>query len=68
MNIKFLLSTVLVEETINNVELHPFPDASNNKVLAAVFTLVNQESGTNESLPGYKIKVAKKCWQWQNWN
>ena len=53
---------------MNYVELHAFPDANENWVLAAWSALVTQESETNEALPEYKIKVAQKRWQWQNWN
>ena len=66
---KFSWSIALAHEITTYAELHVFPHPSKDWLFTAWSALVSlKESETNEALPGYKIKVDQKRWQWKNWN
>ena len=47
-------------EAINSIQLHSFGDASSKGVCAAVYAVVNQESGTTQGLVTSKSRLSKK--------
>ncbi|CAB3978871.1 Hypothetical predicted protein [Paramuricea clavata] len=48
------------QEDINSVTLHAFGDASTKGVSAAVYSVVNQPSGTTQTLVAAKSRLAKR--------
>ena len=53
-------SVTQAKESINGLHLHAFGDASGNGVSAAVYVVVEQDSGINQGLLVSKSKLAKK--------
>ena len=47
-------------EAINSIQLHAFGDASSKGVCAAVYAVVNQESGTTQGLVTSKSRLSKR--------
>lgn len=48
------------QEDIQSIELHAFGDASGKGVAAAVYAVVNQESGSNQGLVAARARLSKR--------
>ena len=60
VDVEFPRSIVRHQETIERIDLHGFGDASGSGVACAVYAVVSQRSGTNQSLVTAKSRLTKK--------
>ena len=56
------------KESVKGIHLHAFGDASGNGVSAAVYAVVEQDSGINQGLLVSKSRLAKRDFPFQDWN